>query len=114
VILIAVTAVVSAGTTAAALGTAGWITQPSRSGEYLTVSAWNWTHWSPDANKKTHAGEVNPGRRWFYCWKSGDPLPLGDATSDKWVSTDDDKGNKDVYISVLYLTTHSPGHLPHC
>lgn len=80
----------------------------------LTVTDWNWSHWSPDALPETHAAYVNAGTNFFYCWTIGKPFARDNETSDKWVNTVDATGNKDVYISILYLQNHDTRDLPEC
>jgi hypothetical protein len=50
----------------------------------------------------------------FYCWTRDAPLIVDDETSNKWVNTVDAVGNKDVYISVLYLQNNDIRDLPEC
>jgi hypothetical protein len=80
----------------------------------LIVTGKSWTHWTPDARDASQAWEVAPGGRYFYCWTIGDPLTRHNDVSDKWVETADDHGNKDVYLSVIWLRDADTGALPRC
>ncbi|MFF2996638.1 hypothetical protein ACFVTC_19045 [Streptomyces sp. NPDC057950] len=62
-----------------------------------------WTHWTPDPRNDSHAGTLYAGRNYFYCWAKGQLYHNSEAGSVYWLRTDDDSGNRDVYVSVVNL-----------
>lgn len=120
VVLVAVTAILSAGTTVASLWAAGAfhpadppVVRPLR-GHILTVLYQNSTHSRPDASDASHVGTVDPGPHIVYCWTVGAPLRYNGRTSAIWVRADDDIGNTDVYFSELDLYDGDSRELPQC
>ncbi|MGW2685749.1 hypothetical protein ACWC6I_21665 [Streptomyces sp. NPDC001414] len=70
-----------------------------------------WTHWSPDAYNSTHAGTLYAGTSYFYCWNYGNTYSNNGRTSDLWLLTDDDTGNRNVYVSSVNLDSWGYYHL---
>ncbi|MGW7417833.1 serine/threonine protein kinase, partial [Streptomyces sp. NPDC054863] len=51
-----------------------------------------------------HAGKLNAGTNYFYCQANlGRRVTYGNWTNVWWAKTDDDSGNTNVYVSVVYL-----------
>ena len=72
------------------------------------------SYWA--GNKR--AGTLNGGRNYFYCQAVGSPVSVHGYHNRWWALTDDDTGNKNVWVSDVYITTGSndqpvPG-LPKC
>ena len=70
---------------------------------YLHTTVNQWTHWTPDPYASTHAGELNAGLNYFYCWTFGEEYAANGSTSHIWLNTDDDTGDRNVYVSIVYL-----------
>ncbi|MER5449291.1 hypothetical protein ABT065_27245 [Streptomyces sp. NPDC002764] len=60
-----------------------------------------WTHWSPDPYYSTHAGTLYKGTSYFYCWDYGVQYSNNGHTSIIWFKTDDDTGNRNVWVSKV-------------
>jgi hypothetical protein len=73
---------------------------------YLHSVTDQWTHWTPDANASSHAGELYAGDNYYYCLVNGDYYlsPVTGYGNYIWLRTDDDSGNRDVYVSSTNLT----------
>jgi hypothetical protein len=73
---------------------------------YYNVWADSWSHWTPDWYTDSHAGTLRKGRSYFYCQTIGLRWtdPNRGYTNFYWALTDDDSGNKSVYISVVYIS----------
>ncbi|EFL21524.1 hypothetical protein SSOG_01236 [Streptomyces himastatinicus ATCC 53653] len=61
-----------------------------------------------DATSYTHGGEpvgaLKQGVNYFYCQENlNRPERYGKWTNVWWAKTDDDNGNKDVYVSDVYV-----------
>jgi hypothetical protein len=76
---------------------------------YDTVVS-QWTHWSPDALNSTHAGNLWVGTNYFYCFKFGATYRNNGRQDDVWLLTDDDSGNKNVYVSDVNLDDYGWHH----
>jgi hypothetical protein len=71
---------------------------------YLITVVDQWTHWTPDASVSSHAGTLNAGNNYFYCWyQPGERYSDNGRSSDVWLLTDDDTGNNQVYVNDVYL-----------
>ncbi|MEV0977795.1 hypothetical protein [Streptomyces sp. NPDC049915] len=71
---------------------------------YLHTTVTQWTHWTPDANNSSHAGTLYAGSNYFYCHVQGALYSVNGRYSREWLLTDDDSGNRKVYVSDLNLT----------
>ncbi|MEW2301489.1 hypothetical protein AB0958_16160 [Streptomyces sp. NPDC006655] len=84
----------------------------------LTTVIDQWTHWSPDANTSSHAGTLYRGTSYFYCWTYGATYSNNGHTDNVWLRTDDDTGNRGVYVSDVNLDLwgwqHDQQVLPQC
>lgn len=87
---------------------------------YLNTARTQWTHYTPDARSSSHAGTLNGGRNYFYCYAEGEYYK-NDAsgwTSAYWLRTDDDTGHRNVYVSITNLDQYGWSHwvdlLPRC
>ncbi|MEU2866179.1 hypothetical protein ACIQWL_53710 [Streptomyces mirabilis] len=78
-------------------------TPASASTYNLTTVIDQWTHWSPDANTSSHAGTLYAGTSYFYCWTYGATYSNNGHTDNVWLRTDDDTGNRGVYVSDVNL-----------
>ncbi|MFG1664937.1 hypothetical protein [Streptomyces sp. Y7] len=70
---------------------------------YLNTVVNQWTHWTPDWYDSTHAGWLYAGSNYFYCIKEGVYYTDNGRKSKYWLLTDDDSGNRNVYVSEVYL-----------
>jgi hypothetical protein len=70
---------------------------------YLNTVVNQWTHWTPDWYDSTHAGWLYAGSNYFYCIKEGVYYSDNGRRSKYWLLTDDDSGNRNVYVSEVYL-----------
>ncbi|MGW4891609.1 hypothetical protein ACWEQL_05000 [Kitasatospora sp. NPDC004240] len=50
------------------------------------------------------AGTLNAGTNYFYCQAVGDSVSDGPYHNYWWAKTDDDNGNKGVWVNVIYLS----------
>ncbi|MBQ0886262.1 hypothetical protein KBZ94_15205 [Streptomyces sp. RM72] len=100
---LATTALAGAGLMAATGPAAAETTAASYGKTYLTFDYSSWSHWSPDALDSTHAGTLNKGRNYVYCWTYGATYTDKGRTSRAWFLTDDDSGNRNVYVTKVYL-----------
>lgn len=81
--------------------------QPDYGKIYLSYASDTWTHWEPNADASTHAGELYAGVSYFYCWTEGAFYTRWDGRGDNiWLLTDDDTGNSGVWVSDVYLSDH--------
>ncbi|MFE9242652.1 hypothetical protein [Nocardiopsis sp. NPDC006938] len=76
------------------------------------------TYWSQDSRYPT-GGWLWSGRHYFFCQAEGEPHSDGeDGYSTWWVLTDDDTGNRDVFVSATALRGSQPWQpiegLPRC
>ncbi|MEU0051965.1 hypothetical protein ABZ299_23425 [Streptomyces sp. NPDC006184] len=78
-------------------------TPASASTYNLTTVIDQWTHWSPDANTSSHAGWLYKGTSYFYCWGYGAMYTNNGHTDNIWLLTDDDTGNRGVWVSDVNL-----------
>ncbi|KJY26034.1 hypothetical protein VR45_37965, partial [Streptomyces sp. NRRL S-495] len=62
-----------------------------------------WSHWTPDARDSSHAGWLYKGSNYFYCWTTGATCTGNGRTSAVRLKTDDDSGNRNVYVTDVYL-----------
>ncbi|MEU2674957.1 hypothetical protein ABZ622_40315 [Streptomyces sp. NPDC007164] len=72
-----------------------------------------WTHWTPDANTSSHAGQLYAGDNYFYCWGYGQfysDSSLGRG-SRIWLQTDDDTGHRNVWVNAVYLDGDELDHI---
>ncbi|CAL9581627.1 hypothetical protein SUDANB95_05009 [Actinosynnema sp. ALI-1.44] len=68
--------------------------------------------WKPDAPTKrlpqnTSAGKMNQGSNYFYCqrnWGEKYRVTVGPWTNTWWALTDDDSGNRNVWLNVVYIS----------
>ncbi|MEV8455457.1 hypothetical protein AB0467_34540 [Streptomyces sp. NPDC052095] len=75
----------------------------------------SWSHWTPDSKDSSHAGTLNAGRNYVYCWQEGETYTDKGHTSGNWLLTDDDSGNSNVWVSRVYLADSSyNAPLRHC
>ncbi|WP_413754921.1 hypothetical protein [Streptomyces sp. MMBL 11-3] len=66
-----------------------------------------WTHWTPDPYNSSHAGTLYAGRSYFYCYiDTGVPYTNNGRTSQVWLRTDDDTGNRNVWVSDVNLDAY--------
>lgn len=86
------------------------VNSPTRTKVYWTTVTNQWSHWTPDANTSSHAGTLNQGSNYFYCWTGGQVFIANSHNSDIWLLTDDDSGNKNVWVSAVYLTDYAYLH----
>ncbi|MFD0312463.1 hypothetical protein [Streptomyces sp. NPDC127119] len=70
---------------------------------YLNTVVNQWTHWTPDYYDSSHAGWLYAGSNYFYCYVRGVSYTDNGRESIYWLLTDDDSGNKNVYVSDVYL-----------
>jgi hypothetical protein len=70
---------------------------------YLNTVVNQWTHWAPDYYESTHAGWLYAGSNYFYCFVKGVTYADNGHVSSYWLLTDDDSGNRNVYVSDVYL-----------
>ncbi|MFL1380527.1 hypothetical protein [Nocardiopsis protaetiae] len=76
------------------------------------------SYWSPDTRHPT-SGWLWAGRHYFFCQTEGTAHSDGKgAFSTWWVLTDDDTGDRDVFVSATALRVSQPWKpiegLPHC
>ncbi|WP_405014594.1 hypothetical protein [Kitasatospora sp. NBC_01539] len=50
------------------------------------------------------AGTLNAGTNYFYCQAVGSEVVDGPYRNHWWAKTDDDSGNKGVWVNVVYLS----------
>ncbi|WP_431676913.1 hypothetical protein [Kitasatospora sp. KL5] len=50
------------------------------------------------------AGTLNAGTNYFYCQAVGSEVVEGPYRNNWWAKTDDDSGNKGVWVNVVYLS----------
>ncbi|SDM64728.1 hypothetical protein [Actinacidiphila guanduensis] len=102
-----ISTVVAAGALLAAAGLAGAGTAAAAPAEhvpaYLHTTVTQWTHWTPDPYTSTHAGTLYAGLNYFYCWTFGEEYAANGSTSHIWLNTDDDTGDRNVYVSIVNL-----------
>ncbi|XVV05805.1 hypothetical protein ACQPW3_10615 [Actinosynnema sp. CA-248983] len=68
--------------------------------------------WQPGAPTKrlpqgTNAGKMDAGKNYFYCqrnWGDKFRVTVGNWTNTWWALTDDDSGNKNVWLNVVYIS----------
>ncbi|MEV6844631.1 hypothetical protein [Actinoplanes sp. NPDC051411] len=70
---------------------------------YFDTVVSQWTHWSPNALNSTHAGNLWVGTNYFYCQTPGATYAHNGRQDSIWLLTDDDSGNKNVYVSDVNL-----------
>ncbi|BAU88230.1 protein serine/threonine kinase [Streptomyces laurentii] len=63
----------------------------------------SWSHWTKDASDASHAGTLNAGWNYVYCYSMGGTVTDVGRTSATWFLTDDDSGNKNVWVSKVFL-----------
>lgn len=78
-----------------------------------------WSHWTPDPYESSHAGDLWAGWSYVYCKKWGVYLDDKGRGSAWWLLTDDDSGNRNVFVTPIYLTQASwdrfvTGAVPEC
>ncbi|MEU2427314.1 hypothetical protein ABZ619_41025 [Streptomyces sp. NPDC007851] len=78
-------------------------TPASASTYNLTTVIDQWTHWTPDPYTSSHAGTLYAGTSYFYCWVHGTWYSNNGHYDDIWLLTDDDTGNRGVYVSDVNL-----------
>lgn len=85
---------------------------------YLTTVIDQWTHYTPDSRTSSHAGTLFRGTSYFYCYTAGEVYTNNGRTSGWWLLTDDDSGNRNVYVNEVNLDDYGWEHdidlLPHC
>ncbi|MDH6502452.1 hypothetical protein [Streptomyces sp. SAI-149] len=70
---------------------------------YMTTIRTQWTHWTPDWHDESHAGTLYAGTSYFFCYTYGLTYSDLGRQSSVWLKTDDDLGNRNVYVSDVYL-----------
>ena len=50
------------------------------------------------------AGTLYAGTNYFYCQAKGSTVHLGNYSNNWWGKTDDDNGNRGVWVNVVYLS----------
>ncbi|MFI1508182.1 hypothetical protein [Streptomyces sp. NPDC020597] len=85
---------------------------------YLNTVVDQWSHWTPDWHNESHAGTLYAGRSYFYCYTYGVTYTGNGHTSSVWLRTDDDTGNRNVWVSDVNLDPYGFRYdvnlLPHC
>ncbi|MCB5908456.1 hypothetical protein [Streptomyces pinistramenti] len=87
---------------------------------YFNTARTQWTHYTPDAQSSSHAGTLNGGRNYFYCYVEGGfyKNETNGRGSNYWLRTDDDTGHRNVYVSDTNLDQYGWSHmvdlLPYC
>ncbi|MEU7021737.1 hypothetical protein ABZ990_13895 [Streptomyces sp. NPDC046203] len=116
--LAATTAPAQAATTRDATVSAG---APSAAPTLARTKYWlnfkysSWTHKTPDPYTSTHAGHLNAGINYVFCYTNGVSYTDKGHTSTVWLQTNDDEGFVNVYVSRVYLDDSSyNADLPHC
>ncbi|MGW5878488.1 hypothetical protein ACWFMI_18250 [Nocardiopsis terrae] len=75
------------------------------------------TYWSQGSRYPT-SGWLWAGRHYFFCQVEGEPHTDGESYSTWWALTDDDTGNRDVFVSATAFRDHEPWQpvqgLPRC
>ncbi|MET8747820.1 hypothetical protein [Streptomyces sp. NPDC004728] len=87
----------------------------SRTKYYVYFDYTSWSHWTPDSKASSHAGTLNKGRNYVYCYTNGENYTDNGHTSTVWLQTDDDSGNANVWVTRVYLSAADYNvALPHC
>ena len=64
------------------------------------------------------AGVLRGGKNYFHCQRKGRQVTHGGYTNMWWAKTDDDSGNKGVYVSAVYIDGSGDNEplrgLPYC
>ncbi|MEH0447690.1 MULTISPECIES: hypothetical protein [unclassified Streptomyces] len=85
---------------------------------YLNTVVDQWSHWTPDWHNESHAGTLYAGRSYFYCYTYSVTYTGNGHTSSVWLRTDDDTGNRNVWVSDVNLDPYGFRYdvnlLPHC
>ncbi|MGW5655599.1 hypothetical protein [Streptomyces humi] len=85
---------------------------------YLNTVVDQWSHWTPDWHNESHAGTLYAGQSYFFCYTYGLTYSGNGHTSSVWLRTDDDLGNRNVYVSDVNLDPYGFRYdvnlLPHC
>ncbi|HET9381456.1 MAG TPA: protein kinase [Streptomyces sp.] len=69
-----------------------------------TYDCWVWGTATSYTADGTEAGVLHSEKNYFYCQrKLGRQVTHGDYTNMWWAKTDDDSGNKGVYVSAVYI-----------
>ncbi|MFE9400054.1 hypothetical protein [Streptomyces flavidovirens] len=50
------------------------------------------------------AGTLYAGTNYFYCQAKGSTVHMDGYSNDWWAKTDDDSGNRNVWVNVVYLS----------
>ncbi|MFG2576323.1 hypothetical protein [Streptomyces sp. NPDC048481] len=72
---------------------------------WLSTVVTQWTHFAPEPSTHSHAGTLYIGSNYFYCWTEGAQYANNGHSSPIWLLTDDDSGNKNVWVSAVNLTS---------
>jgi hypothetical protein len=99
-------------------GTTTTATTATYAKHYYDTVVSQWTHWGPNALNSTHAGNLWVGTNYFYCFTFGATYANNGRQDDVWLLTDDDSGNKNVWVSDVNLDDYGWHHdlkeLPQC
>ncbi|GAB3688708.1 hypothetical protein [Nocardiopsis oceani] len=75
------------------------------------------TYWSQESQHPT-GGWLRAGRHAFFCQVEGEPHSDGEGYSTWWALTDDETGNRDVFVSATAFRVAEPWQpvegLPRC
>ncbi|MGW6486236.1 hypothetical protein [Streptomyces sp. NPDC055056] len=103
---------IRAGLVAVLVAAAGVVTSTSEaqpaafSKVYMTTVVTQWSHWSPDTSNSSHAGTLYAASNYFYCYVTGEYYNNNGHGSVVWLRTDDDSGNRNVYVSDVNLSDY--------
>jgi hypothetical protein len=104
---------IRAGLVAVLVAAAGVVTctseaqaQPAFAKVYMTTVVTQWSHWSPDTSNSSHAGTLYAANNYFYCYTTGEYYNNNGHGSVVWLRTDDDSGNRNVYVSDVNLSNY--------
>ncbi|MFJ8802863.1 MULTISPECIES: hypothetical protein [unclassified Streptomyces] len=70
---------------------------------YFNTVIDQWSHWTPNTRTDTHAGTLRAGTNYFYCWTFAQTYANNGHVSPYWLRTDDDSGNRNVWVSDVNL-----------
>ncbi|MFE6104868.1 hypothetical protein ACFVQ4_33670 [Streptomyces laurentii] len=95
----------SAGSTSAPSGPAA-STSATPALTQLNFQYASWSYQSPNPQSPS-MGWVYPGLHYAYCYTMGPSVTYMGKTSSIWFLTDDDSGNKNVWVNKVYLDPDS-------
>ena len=85
---------------------------PNHDGKY-DEKVWKQAPSYRQASLDSPAGHLNAGTNYFYCQAKGQEVNAEGYHNDWWLKTDDDSGNRNVWVNAVYIASGSnDGQIP--